>query len=162
MRNASILAALCFTLVSLSASAQHQEQYQVEARGGDQAVGDHIRATYKPFDERTRVARNGREDRIFSTRASLEQVLARYHKAYATNAMLPGNIKVEGYFVVRGKRKGTVSFFHAGVSSMMVLHETADGVDMVLIGKRYVKKRIGQQRPFHRGHPPVRTMRYGL
>ncbi|MFT5432843.1 MAG: hypothetical protein ACI9OJ_003547 [Myxococcota bacterium] len=160
----SLVIALAALFVAPAAMAQ------VDPQGPDQLnavnkLSQFVRSQHQPFSEDTKVADNGREDKVFYTRADWDQTLAFYKDVYANKGVLPNGVTCLGYFVVPRKRLATFTIMQNGKRFMLRVLDQPDGARFTIYGAAWqpaVRKHQRARRSHHRGYPAVPTRTYGL
>ena len=162
----TVLTGAALALLSFvpTASAQIDPESPEQLRAV-QRLAEFVRAQHKPFSEDTKVADNGREDKVFYTRANWDQTLAYYKDVYANGVVLPGGVTCEGYFVVPNKRLATFTIQQDGHRFMLRVRDQPDGARFTIYGvawQRVRKSTKRARRSHHRGYPAPTTRPYGL
>ena len=160
---ASLTVAAVLTLAG-TASAQVAPDQPSTA----ETMAEHIRAAHGPFSERVEIDPYGRRLVHFPTRKRFDDVWNYYKAAYANQSVLPGGVTCGGYSIFEQRRIATFTLFQGGDRWLVEMYEDPDGARVVLYDVHFRRPppRRGPgaagMRAFHRAHPPVQFVRYGL
>lgn len=160
----AIAIALASLFVVPVASAQVDPQAPEQLNAVDK-LATFVRTQHAPFAEDTKISGNGREDKVFYTRADWDQTLAYYTDVYANSVVLPGGVTCEGYFVVAKKRLATFTLMQDGYRFMLRVRDQPDGARFTIYGAAWRRAPITRKAPtrsHHQGYPAAPTRTYGL